>query len=163
MKQGEKIMATPTRRQSSALQHASGDNPFQRIRQELESAIQGAFGETGLLQSSTELIPRMDVSETDGEIEVRTDLPGFKPEEVNIEIHDNYLTISGSHSEEQKEEDKERRYHRIERRSGSFSRSVALPCAVKQDAVDAELKEGVLRIRLPKSEEARSRKIPVKG
>src|SRR5688572_3165040 len=105
-------MATPARRQSSALQHAAGDHPFQRFRQELESAIQGAFGETGLLQSSTELIPRMDVSETDGEIEVQTDLPGFKPEEINIEIHDNYLTISGSHSEEQKEEDKERRYHR---------------------------------------------------
>lgn len=156
-------MAAPTQRQTPALRHTSGDNPIQRLRQELESVIQSAFGETGLLHSSAELIPRMDVTETDGEIEVQTDLPGFKPEEIQVEIHDNYLTISGSQSEEQKAEDKDRRYHRVERRSGSFSRSVALPCAVKQDQVDAELKEGVLHIRLPKSEEARARKIPVKG
>lgn len=156
-------MASPTQRRTPALRHSSGDNPIQRLRQELESVIQSAFGETGLLHSSVELIPRMDVAETDGAIEVQIDLPGFKPEEIDVEIHDNYLTISGSHTEEQKAEDKDRRYHRVERRSGSFSRSVALPCAVKQEEVNAELKEGVLHIRLLKSEEARTRKISVKG
>lgn len=156
-------MASPTQRRTPALRHSSGDNPIQRLRQELESVIQSAFGETGLLHSSVELIPRMDVAETDGAIEVQIDLPGFKPEEIDVEIHDNYLTISGSHTEEQKAEDKDRRYHRVERRSGSFSRSVALPCAVKQEEVNAELKEGVLHIRLLKSEEARTRKISVNG
>lgn len=156
-------MSTLTKREPSTLRRFFGNHPLWQLRHEMEDAFENVLGDTGLFQSSSEMIPNVDVSETDGEIQVETDLPGFKPEEVDIEVNDNYLTISGSHSEEQVEEGDGRKYHRVERRSGSFSRSVLLPCAVKQDGVTAELKEGVLTVTLPKSEEARRQKITVKG
>jgi len=156
-------MAALTERETPAVRRFFGDHPLKQLRQKMEEELQSVFGDTELFQASSEVIPQMDASETDAEMEVQTDLPGFKPEEVNIEINDNYLTISVTHSEEQNEERKDRRYHRVERRSGSSSRSVLLPGAVKQDGVDAELKEGVLTVTLPKSEQARRQKITVKG
>lgn len=153
-----------TKTEAPPLRRFLGSHPFWQLRKEMEDAFGNMLGEGSLLSASVDMIPSVDVSETDAEVQVQTDLPGFKPEEVDIEINDNYLTISGTHTEEQ--EDKPgngRKYHQVERRSGSFSRSVLLPCAVKQDAVEAELKEGVLTVTLPKSEEARRQKITVKG
>ena len=71
------------------------------------------------------------------------------------------LTVSGERKEER--EEKGKTYHRVERRVGSFSRSVTLPCPVREDAVDAQYKNGILTIKLPKTEEAKARKITVKG
>ncbi len=113
-------MSALTKPESPALSRFFGEHPLQNIRQQMEDTIQSVLGDTSILHSSSGMRPRMDVSETDAEIEVQTDLPGFKPEEVNIQINDNYLMISGSHSEEQKREDQNRQYHCLERRSGSI-------------------------------------------
>jgi HSP20 family protein len=89
------------------------------------------------------------------------DVPGMKPEEIDIEVIGKTVRIRGEHKEEK--EEKGRTFHRIERRSGSVFRSVVLPCAVKEDRVAAEYKDGVLKVTLPKSEEAKSHKIKIKA
>jgi HSP20 family protein len=101
------------------------------------------------------------LSETPESVQVRMDLPGIKPDDVNIEIAGNTLRITGERKEEKDEKNKT--YHRVERRFGSFSRSVSLPCSVKEAAVNAEHANGVLTVTLPKSEEAKSHKIKVKA
>jgi HSP20 family protein len=106
-------------------------------------------------------IPTLDVSETDKSVEVKVDLPGIKPKEIDIRLSGNVLTVSGERKEEQ--EEKGKTYHRIERRSGSFSRSVSLPCTVQEDEVAAEYRDGVLTITLPKTEAAKAHKIVVKS
>lgn len=139
-------------------------SPLGAFRDEMEQVFDKFFGGVGTrVEGALVASPRLDVSETDDAVEVDTDLPGFKPDEVHIEVHDRRLTVSGEHSEEQKEDDKERKYHRIERRSGSFSRSVWLPCAVDEDKVEAQLKDGVLHVRLPKTAETKTKKIKVQG
>ena len=105
--------------------------------------------------------PSVDIAETDATVEAKVDLPGVKPEEIDIQLNGNMLTISGERQEEK--EDKGKTYHRVERRSGSFSRSFSLPCPVEDDEVAAEFHEGVLTVTLPKTEEAKTRKIAVKS
>lgn len=157
-------MPTPMKSQTAVPHSQSGRHPFWQLRQEMEDAFDNILGDRGLFRGKAEMIPSIDLSETVNEIRVETDLPGFKPEEVDIEINENYLTISGSHTDEIEEPKAEdRKYHRVERRKGTFSRTVLLPCAVDQTRVNAELKEGVLTVTLPKTAEAASRKITVKG
>ncbi|MCP4782514.1 MAG: Hsp20/alpha crystallin family protein [Fuerstiella sp.] len=109
-------------------------------------------------------IPSVDVSETDDSIEVKTDLPGVRSKDIDIEIRNDYLTVSGKTAEvKTTKEGNGRTYHRTERRTGSFSRSVRLPCEVQEDSVEAELKDGVPAITLPKAEVAKTTRISVKG
>ena len=105
----------------------------------------------------------MDVAETDQSFEVKMDLPGVKPEEVEVQIDNNTLTVRGQRSSETEEKDDEKQYHRIERYSGSFARSVVLPSAINEDETIAEFKDGVLNIVIPKTEDAKPRKIKIKG
>lgn len=88
------------------------------------------------------------------------DLPGIDPEQIDISISGNVLTIRGERKEEK--EEKGRTWHRVERRKGSFSRSLTLPCAVTEDEAAAEYKDGVLLVTVSKCEEARSHKVRVK-
>lgn len=107
----------------------------------------------------------LNLTESDGELELTMDLPGISAEEVDIELSGNTLRISGEHQEEKKEdtEEKGRRYHRIERQEGSFYRSIELPCSVDEEKITAECKNGVLKVTLPKTDEAVSKKIAVKS
>lgn len=137
-------------------------SPLEALRTEMEQAFENIFGRP-MAEGVSALSPRLDLSETDDAVQVELDLPGFKPEEVQIDVADNVLTISGEHREEHEEKGNGRKYHRVERRWGSFSRSVWLPCAVKSDKVDARLKDGVLKITLPKAEESKRQRITVKS
>lgn len=103
----------------------------------------------------------MDVAETDQAFEVKVDLPGIKPEEVDIQIDNNTLTIRGQRSEESEEKDEKKHFHRVERYSGSFSRSVVLPASINEDETAAEFRDGVLKIIVPKTEDAKPRKIKI--
>ena len=103
----------------------------------------------------------IDISETDKAVEVKLDVPGVTAKEIDIQLNGNLLTVSGERKEEQ--EKKGKTFHRIERRYGNFSRSITLPCPVQEDEVAAEYRDGVLAITLPKTEEAKSRKITVKS
>ena len=104
-------------------------------------------------------IPAMDLVETDDDFVLRADLPGLSEGDVNIELEDNVLTVSG----ERKSEHEERKegYYRVERASGSFSRSLTLPEGVKPDAIKASFDKGVLEIRIPKPEERKPRKVAI--
>jgi HSP20 family protein len=154
---------TLSKRETQPLRRWFEDSPLGALRREMDEVFENFFGGRTLPTLSTGLVPSVDVSETAETVEVKTDVPGFKPEEINIDVGGNYLTISGEHIEEKKEEGEGRKYHRVERRSGSFSRSVWLPCGVKEDKIEAKLKDGVLMVTLPKAEEAKRRKITVKG
>ncbi len=103
----------------------------------------------------------LDVAETEEEFLVRASLPGINPDDLDISLAENVLTIKG---EVKADEDiKEEQYHIRERRYGSFARSVSLPAPVDADAVEATYENGILTLRLPKAAEARPRKIPVRA
>jgi len=103
----------------------------------------------------------LDVYETDDDLVVKSSIPGVKPEDVDISITGNTLTISGETKEE--EEIKEENYIRRERRYGSFSRSVALPQGLKTEDAEAEFEDGVLKLSIPKAPETKPKTIKVKG
>jgi HSP20 family protein len=109
----------------------------------------------------TEWVPAFDVSETDKELIVKAEVPGMDKKDINITVSDGILTIEGEKKHEKKEDNEQ--YHRVERRYGTFSRTVRLPDEVEADKVDATYKDGVLNIRLPKSEAVHPRKIEIKG
>ena len=89
------------------------------------------------------------------------ELPGIKPEDVRVELRNGELWITGEKKEEK--EEKGKTYHRIERHYGEFRRTFAVPAVVKESQVDAQFKDGVLRITLPKAEQVLPKKIEVKG
>jgi len=122
------------------------------------------FGEGSVVARDGQHVPRLDVSETADAVEVTTDLPGMKPDEVGLEIRGQYLTIRGEHSEEKESAEEEgRKYHRVERSTGSFCRSVRLPATVREDGVEAFLTDGVLKVTMPKSQADKPVKVKVQG
>jgi HSP20 family protein len=92
-------------------------------------------------------MPAVDVVRDDGNLVLRADMPGIKPEEIEIEIREGYLTVSGEH--EETTEEKEKHYVRRERRYGSFSRSVPLPEGVEAKKITATTHDGVLEVTIP--------------
>lgn len=142
-------------------------DPFRSMREEFDTMMSRlAHDWNGDLPTEERLrFPALNLTESDGELELTMDLPGITAEEVDIELSGNTLRISGEHKEEKKEdkEEKGRRYHRIERQEGSFYRSIELPCAVNEAKIAAECKNGVLKVTLPKAAEAVTKKVPVKG
>jgi HSP20 family protein len=105
--------------------------------------------------------PRVDISENDKEIRVVADIPGVNPDNVDIEVRENWMKISGKVERESESGDDEQPY-RYERYMGEFRREFALPVSVKEDQVNAEYKEGVLTITMPKAEEQKRSRIAIK-
>lgn len=103
----------------------------------------------------------IDMYERDDELVIRASLPGLKPEDVQISVTGNVLTIQGEY-EDKDERDQEGFYVR-ERRFGAFRRSVRLPSDVDADQIEATSQDGVLKITAPKTEESKPKTIPVKG
>ncbi|MFH0853469.1 MAG: Hsp20/alpha crystallin family protein [bacterium] len=110
-------------------------------------------------QQSDHFVPAIDVYEDDENVIVETPLSGIDPKKINIEIEDNILKLSGS--TEKKSEVDEKNYYRKEVRTGQFFRSVALPKAVDSDKAKAGYKEGILKITVPKKEEAKTKSVNV--
>ena len=135
--------------------------PLAALRDEMEDLFSRFWGEEREGWLSDRMATALDVAETEQAFEVRLDLPGVKPEDIDIQVHGSTLTIRGERKEERKEE--KRSYHRVERRSGSFTRTVTLPANIREDEIAAEYGDGVLTIVLPKAETAKTRKIKVKG
>ncbi|NLT35157.1 MAG: Hsp20/alpha crystallin family protein [Gaiellales bacterium] len=135
-------------------------DPFRELtalQNEVSRLLGRGIGEAGERQS---WMPSMDVVESDADIKFKAELPGMKPEDIKIEMDENVLTISGERRFEEKvQEDK---YYRIERRYGSFNRSIALPQNVQADQIRANYENGVLEVTVPKMEEAKPKKIEVK-
>jgi len=104
--------------------------------------------------------PPVDISETDNEYLIKAELPEVKKENVKVEMLDGVLTIEGERSREKEEKDK--KFHKVERAYGKFVRQFALPNAVEAAKVAAEFKDGVLNVHLPKSVAAKPKPIEVK-
>lgn len=105
--------------------------------------------------------PRLNLSETEGQYEISLDLPGVKPDEVNVELRHGDLWITGTRQGESEEQDKT--WHRVERYYGQFRRVIRLGDDVDADNVDAEYKDGVLHVTVPKTAEAQAKKITIKS
>lgn len=135
-------------------------DPFRMAREEMETLWSQWIGEPSARLLGSRMVPSMDLSETPNTVEVRMDVPGMKSEDIDIQLANGVLTISGERKEEK--EEKGKTFHRVERHYGSFSRSVTVPTAVSEDKVDAQYHDGVLTVNLQKTEEAKARKIKVK-
>jgi len=107
----------------------------------------------GIDLNSSAFTPRVDVTEDNENLYVEADIPGVDKKDVKVSVVGDVLTISGEKKKESKDENKN--YYRLERTAGSFSRSFTLPSEIHTDKIGAEFKDGVLRITLPKTEEAK--------
>ncbi len=103
--------------------------------------------------------PSLDLSETEEDYLIEIEAPGMDPEDLDITLSDNTLTVKGE--KVQSKTDEERDYHRTERRYGSFTRQVHLPDSVNEEDIEAEYERGILRISVPKVEEASRKQIEV--
>ena len=105
--------------------------------------------------------PAIDIAENENEFVVKAEVPGCKAEDIDISVQGNTLTISGE--KKQEEEKKEKGYYHVERSYGSFRRDLNLPAEINTDKIEAECKDGVLHITLPKAETSKAVKVKVKG
>ena len=105
--------------------------------------------------------PAVDLIEREDSLVLKADLPGLSEDDVQIEVRDNVLTISGERRTDQ--EDKQNGYYRIERSFGRFSRSLQLPGGVDSSAIEASFDQGVLEVTIPKPEERKPRRIEIGG
>lgn len=131
-----------------------------RIFEDFWKRFDQPFGAFGRWDASG---PRTDIAETERALEISVELPGLDQKDVDVSLTDSALTIKGERNSEREESKKG--YHLAERSCGSFYRSIPLPSGVDTDKVNAEFKNGVLTVTLPKTQEALSRvkKIEVKG
>ena len=106
-----------------------------------------------------EQMPAVDVYEKNGGVMVKAELPGIKPEDVELSIDDNLLTIRGE--KKQENEVKEKDYYHVERSYGSFQRVVELPSSVQAEKAKASYKDGVLQVELPKAKVQKKKKIEI--
>jgi len=136
-----------------------GLSPLQRqINRIFEQFDDEAFGSGSELSGGT-FAPAMDVREDDDAYIVHLEVPGIDRDNIELTLHDTTLVIRGSR--EQKKEQGQGQFRRVERSYGSFARSLTLPRPVETTKVEADLKDGVLEVRLPKSENARPRQISI--
>jgi len=106
-------------------------------------------------------MPAMDLLETEDAFVLKADLPGMGEEDVNIELEDSTLTVSGERNAEHEQSGEG--FVRVERASGAFRRSLTLPKGVDAEAVTASFDRGVLEVRIPKPEERKPRRIAING
>ena len=138
--------------------------PFETLgstRKDLDSLLSRFFRGTPSLGTFTEeWLPSMDISETKKNFIVKAELPGLDANDVNVSLSGDLLTIKGEKKRE--EEEKDEHHHYVERYSGSFQRSFQLPTSVQGDKVEATFDKGVLKVTIPKVEEAEKKDIEIK-
>src|SRR4030043_790814 len=128
---------------------------FERMRREMDRFWDPFFDGRlrGRIEEGGEWLPSLDVAETKNELVVKVEVSGMAPKDIDISLSDGVLTIKGE--KKQEKEEKETDYHLIERSYGSFTRLVQFPKEVKSDKISASYKNGILKVTLPKSEEAK--------
>jgi HSP20 family protein len=130
------------------------------LREEMNDLLARFWAGTAEPFGLAEWSPALDVSETDDAVVVDVEIPNIDPKDLEISITGDVLTIRGEKKDET--EHKGRNYHRVERRYGTFTRTLTLPAAVDADKVEARAKLGVLTVRLPKRPEAKARRVDIK-
>ena len=137
-------------------------DPFREL-EDMSERLNRVFSRPSLRNSGKENLtvadwmPTVDISETEGEYLIKAELPEVRKEDVKVTVENGVLTLQGERRQE-----KEKRFHRVERSYGSFVRSFTLPESVDESSVKAEYKDGVLNLHLPKSEKVKPKAIDVK-
>jgi HSP20 family protein len=137
-------------------------DPFTDLRSTMDRLFDEGFSRPWRLlpnEGAAETGFPVEVSETESELEIKAALPGVRPEDVDITVTNDVLTIKAEHRAET--EDKKRDYYRREVRYGAFHRSMSLPVSVDADKAEASFDNGMLRLRLPKAEALRPKQIKV--
>ncbi|MCC6888386.1 MAG: Hsp20/alpha crystallin family protein [Hyphomicrobiales bacterium] len=148
---------------SREVSRRDNDNPFFSLQREIDRLFDDfgrGFPSFGLQAGARNLVPAIDVTESDSEIEITAELPGLEEKDVEINVADNVLTIRGEKKAEK--EDKQKDYHVIERSYGSFYRAFELPSGVETDKITADISKGVLKVKVPKPAMKQAKKIEVK-
>jgi HSP20 family protein len=136
-------------------------SPFEAMEKRFEdffrrpSSLMGPPWWPGLRMAEGEIAPSIDIYEEGGDVVVKAELPGMKKEDIEVNLTDQAVTVSGEKKKEEKVEKKG--YYRLERSYGSFARSFSLPAEVRPDDAKAQFKNGILEIRIPKTEEAKKK------
>ena len=137
-------------------------SPFMSLQREIDRLFEDfSRGFPTIGNGAIALMPSMDVTETDKEIEITAELPGLEEKDVQINIADNILTIRGEKKAEKEQKDKN--YRLFERSYGSFERTLELPEGVNADAIKANISKGLLKVTVPKPAPAQAKKIEVKS
>jgi HSP20 family protein len=131
-----------------------------RLHRDMDDLFGSFFGGWPTLAERT-VWPAIDISEDENTVTVKAEVPGCKAEDIDISVQGNTLTISGE--KKQEKEEKEEGYYYAERSYGSFRRDLTLGSEVDASKIDASCKNGVLTVKLPKSERAKAVKVKVKG
>jgi HSP20 family protein len=153
-------VSLPTRISRGLQPFVSGD-AFRALREEMDDLLSRFSADWDGEWVAQAVTPSLDLSETSDALQLRLDMPGVKPEDIDIEVTGNTIRISGERKEER--EEKGKTFHRVERRMGKFVRSMTLPCAVRDDKITAESHDGILTVTLPKTETAKTHKVKVKS
>lgn len=135
---------------------------MEKLHERLNTLLDSAFGRHTNGDFGSEWagwVPLVDISEDDKEYVVRAELPGLNKQNVSVTVENGVLKISGERKQEK--EEKNRRYHRVECSYGKFSRSFSLPADTNPNQINAEFKDGVLHVRVAKSESAKPKQIAV--
>ncbi|WP_111640314.1 Hsp20/alpha crystallin family protein [Marinimicrobium alkaliphilum] len=140
-----------------------GGHPIWQLHREIDRLFDSAFRDFGFPSLSHQLDdfpgwggqhfrPNLDVSSDDKTYRIAIEAPGLKREDISLELRGDALVVSGSKREES--EDKDRHYYRVERRYGSFQRVLSLPEDAKAEAIEAQMRDGILEITIPRTEVA---------
>jgi HSP20 family protein len=154
------MAALPARRSGRTPTVVNPSREFEDIYDRMGQLMNFAFGLTPAVLADMPWVPTADLSETDDAYVAQVDLPAVNKDQVEVQIQDRELIVSGEITEL---EDSGRRRHRSSRRTGRFEFRTYLPGDVKADAVTAQLSDGVLTVTVPKSEAAKPRKIEITG
>jgi HSP20 family protein len=151
----------PFSRDQSMARWSEDNDPFLAMRREMNRLFDDVFGGFGLPSAFGPALrqmpaaPKIDVSETDNEIQITAEMPGIDQNDVEVLLEDDRLIIRGEKKEER--EDKDRNYHVRERVQGAFSRTLPLPFAPDPNQVKAEFRNGVMTITIPKPQEVKQK------
>lgn len=146
-----------------ALMPFTRERALGRLRRDPEDIFERFFGGFVLPELKTELKfePKFDIKETEDGYEILADVPGMKPEDIEVTLQNGVLTIQGEKKHER--ENEKEKYHLVERSYGRFYRSFRVPEEINREKLGAEHKDGVLKITLPRAAEAKPKEIEVKA
>jgi len=155
----------PARGGTTEATRAEAD-PFTSLRRGMDRLFDQVMGGFAMpFTGPGVLSPRVDIAETPQGLEVTAELPGIEPKDVTVEIEAGVLTLRAERSSERTEEDKAKRWHLVERQSGTYLRRFALPFDAEPDKVEARFDKGVLHVAIPRPQDARpqAKRVEIKG
>lgn len=144
----------------------SNEHPIQRFKNEIDGMFSRFFDDSflpasSLWNESSSFIPKCNIEEKNDHYLVEVEIPGVDPKDIHIELEGNTMTIKGERKRETKTENEDNKMHVVEQSYGSFYRAFTLPNNVNADQINAENKNGILFIRLPKNKESEPRRIDI--